>query len=218
MIIMNQNHRWANPTPAGLVALAIACLLFSALMGGKISAGGLGLMGCWLFGGFVIQIVVAVIELNEGKTTGGNVFLFFSAFFMLTGSLEMFFKYFAIKNSWPLETHVDGYAWAVLSLTLLFYTVAYLRESPLAMNILVLILDVAVFGIAIIDLGLLDPSTFKPIISNLLLIATGVTIYLSSAILLNTSYGRIFLPIGKPLLAAKNKAVQKDSSSVDTIA
>lgn len=206
---MHENHGWANPSPAGLVALAIACLTFSALMGGKISPGGLGLMGCWLFGGFVVQIVVAIIELKAGKTTGGNVFLFFSAFFMLTGSLEMFFKYFAIINRWPLEAHVDGYAWAVLSLILLFYTIAYLRESPLAMNILVLLLDVAVFFIAAMDLGWLAPATFKPIISNLLLIATGVTIYLSSAILLNTSFGRVVMPLGKPLLAPQSNLVQK---------
>ena len=150
---MNEKHGWANPSPAGLVALAVACLTFSALFGGKISPGGLGLMGCWLFGGFIIQIVVAVIELKEGKTTGGNVFLFFSAFFMLTGALEMFLKYFAFINRWPMEAHVDGYAWAVLSIILLFYTIAYLRESPLVMNILVLMLDVAVFLIATMDLG-----------------------------------------------------------------
>lgn len=201
---MHENHGWANPTPAGLVALAIACSTFSALMGGKITPGGLGLMGCWLFGGFIVQFVVAIIELKEGKTTGGNVFLFFSAFFMLTGALEMFFKYFAIKNGWPLEAHVDGYAWSVLFLILAFYTIAYLRESPLVMNILVLLLDVAVFFIATMDLGWLAAATFKPITSNLLLLATGAAIYLSSAILLNTSFGRVVMPLGKPLLAPKS--------------
>jgi succinate-acetate transporter protein len=205
---MQEKHGWANPSPAGLVALAVACLTFSALFGGKISPGGLGLMGCWLFGGFIIQIVVAVIELKEGKTTGGNVFLFFSAFFMLTGALEMFFKYFAFINRWPIEAHVDGYAWAVLSIILLFYTVAYLRESPLVMNILVLMLDVAVFFIATMDLGWIAAATFKPIISNILLVATGVTIYLSSAILLNTSFGRAVLPLGKPLMAPRINPVQ----------
>jgi len=205
---MNEKHGWANPTPAGLVALAIACITFSALLGGKISPAGLGLMGCWLFGGFVVQIVVAIIEIKEGKTTGGNVFLFFSAFFMLTGALEMFFKYFAFINHWPMEAHVDGYAWAVLFLTLAFYTIAYLRESPLVMNILVLLLDVAVFFIATMDLGWLAPATFKPITSTLLLIAAGVTIYLSSAILLNTSFGRVVMPLGKPLLAPKSNPSQ----------
>lgn len=206
---MNEKHGWANPSPAGLVALAIACITFSALMGGKITPAGLGLMGCWLFGGFIVQFVVAVIELKEGKTTGGNVFLFFSAFFMLTGALEMFFKYFAFINRWPMEAHVDGYAWAVLFLILVFYTVAYLREAPLVMNILVLLLDVAVFFIATMDLGWLAPATFKPIISKLLLIATGVTIYLSSAILLNTSFGRAVMPLGKPLMAPQINPVQK---------
>jgi len=74
-----QGNSWANLGPAGLTALSQACLIFFALLTGRTTAQGIGLMGIWLLGGFVIQIIAGVIELLNGNTTGGNVFAFFSA-------------------------------------------------------------------------------------------------------------------------------------------
>jgi len=110
---------WSNPTPAGLVALAVACFGFFALLTGKITAGALPLLGCWLLGGFIVQLVVALIDLKGGNTTGGNTFLFFSAFFMLVGGLEMMVKSFLSKTGLTLDARVDGWAWLVLAITLI---------------------------------------------------------------------------------------------------
>lgn len=42
----NNNGGWANPAPAGLVALGVACFIFFALLSGKVTAGAMPLMGC----------------------------------------------------------------------------------------------------------------------------------------------------------------------------
>jgi hypothetical protein len=93
-----QNMGWANPTPAGLVALAIACFGFFALLTGLVTPAASPLLGCWLLGGFVVQVVVGIIDLKGGNTTGGNTFIFFSAFFMLVSGGEMIFKFFMANS------------------------------------------------------------------------------------------------------------------------
>jgi succinate-acetate transporter protein len=54
----------------------------------KVEHSAVPLWDAWLIGGFVVQLVVGLVELREGNTTGGNVFTFFAGFFMLVGGLE----------------------------------------------------------------------------------------------------------------------------------
>jgi len=50
---------------------------FFALLNGYVrGADAIPLIACWLLGGFVVQIVVALIDLKEGKHAGGNTFIF----------------------------------------------------------------------------------------------------------------------------------------------
>lgn len=196
---------WANPAPAGLVALAVACFTFYYILHGYVAygytspAGSLPLLGCWLLGGFVIQLIVGVIELLEGNTTGGNVFTVFAAFFMLTGALEFFVKYFAGAFKWsiPLQTALDGYAWAALAIFIVLWTPAYFKGTSILSTALI-ILDVAVVLICLMDLKLLDKAVGDPIAAYCLLITGILAIYLSSAIVLNTAFGKTILPITGP--------------------
>lgn len=195
---MSANKEWANLAPAGLVALAVACFTFYALLSGKVTTGALPLMACWLLGGFVIQVIVGVLESKEGNSTGGNVFTFFSAFFMLVGGIEFLIKYFAAANQWtiPLDTHIDGWAWLALAFVLLLWTPAYFKGTSI-MASAILSLDVAVVLIALMDIGLLGAS-FKPIAAYALLITGLLAIYLSSAMILKSAYGKTILPITGP--------------------
>lgn len=197
--MLSQSKEWANPAPAGLVALAVACFIFYALLSGTVKPGALPLLGCWLIGGFVVQLVVGILELKEGALTGGNVFLFFSAFFMLVGGMEMFIKFFAGIYGWPIDATIDGWAWLVLLIILTFYTFAYFKQSALVMSILLVLLDIGVFFVTFIDIGWMSPA-YKPFAAYFLL-ATGVCgIYMSSAIILNAAFGKTVLPVGKPIL------------------
>ncbi|HBK52898.1 acetate uptake transporter family protein [Syntrophomonas wolfei] len=196
---MSGNGGWANPAPAGLVALAIACFVFYAVLSGTVDHSCIPLMGIWLLGGFVVQFTVAVIELREGATTGGNVFLFFSAFFMFVGGFEFMLKYFAAVNGWAMDAHIDGWAWLVLWLSLILWTPAYLKQSPLVMSLIVLLLDVAVFFVAFMDIGWLGHS-YAPVAAIFLLASGVLAIYLAAAIILNTAFGRAVLPLPGPIL------------------
>ncbi len=184
---------WSNPTPAGLVALAVACACFFALLTGKVETSALPLVGCWLIGGFIVQLVVALLDLKGENYAGGNTFLFFCAFFMLVGGIEMIFKYKAITEGAPLDARIDGYAWSVLTVVLLLWTPAFLKKFTL-LSIIILFLDVALPFIALADLTLIDKS-YTHIAAWALLGAAVVAIYLCSAMVVNTTFGREIYPI-----------------------
>lgn len=188
-----QTKEWSNPTPAGLVALSVACFCFFALLNGFIEPSAMLLVGCWLLGGFVVQLIVGLLDLKGGNYAGGNTFLFFSAFFMLVGGMEMFLKYKAIAAGTPLDTSIDGYAWLALTLVVYLWTPAFFKSFNL-LSLVVLALDAALPFIALIDLGIL-PKSLSFIPAYALLISGLIAIYLSAALVVNTTYGKKIYPV-----------------------
>lgn len=189
-------REWANPTPAGLVALAVACACFFALLTGGVSASAMPLIGCWLLGGFAVQIVVALLDLKGGNLTGGNTFLFFSAFFMLVSGLEMIFKYKAIVDGAPLDGRVDGYAWAVLTVVVWLWTPAFFAKFSL-LSVIVALLDVALPFIALSDLGVLTQEWAHLLAAWALLAAGAVAVYLGAATIVNGAFKKTVYPLPK---------------------
>jgi len=190
-----QTPAWANPTPAGLVALAVACFAFFALLNGFVEPTALPLIGCWLIGGALVQFTVGLIDLRNGTLVGGNTFLFFSAFFMLAGGLEMFLKYQGIQSGVPLDARIDGWAWLALTLVIYLWTPAFLKPFSL-LSLVVLLLNVALPFIVLMDLKIL-PHSFAVVPAYALLMAGCVGIYLSATIVVNGAWGRQVYPIIK---------------------
>lgn len=196
---MSEHKGWATPAPAGLVALAVACFGFFAILTGKVTGAAAPVLGIWLIGGFVIQISVALIELKNGHLTGGNVFLFFSAFFMLVGGMEFIFKFFVALNKWKVDFIMDGWLWLPLFITLILWTPAYLKESSAVMGIVVLLLDVTVFCVTFMDMGKL-PHSYASIAGYCALIAGVGALWIASAAILNTAFGKTILPMPGPII------------------
>lgn len=197
-----QEKGWANPAPAGLTALAIACFTFYALLTGKVDHTALPLLGAWLLGGFIVQIVVGIIEYKEGGLIGANVFTVFAAFFMFTGGVEMLLKFIYATNNVALDARMDGWAWLVLSATLLIWCFGYFKTAPLSLNLAVIGLVLACPLVAFKDLGVMGASA--GVAAGNLLLFTGIMgIYTAGAIILNTTYGRTVLPMGGPFFRTK---------------
>ncbi|MDD2483967.1 MAG: GPR1/FUN34/YaaH family transporter [Eubacteriales bacterium] len=183
---------WANPTPAGLVALAVACVCFFALLTGRVGVGAMPLLGCWLLGGFVIQLCVGLLDLKGGNYTGGNVFLFFSGFFMLASGIEMLLKYQAITAGTPLDGRLDGYVWVTLAVTLILWTPAFCKKLTL-LSFVVIFIDIALPFIGLIDLGVV-PKDYAFIPAWALLFAAITAVYLASALVVNAALGKKVYP------------------------
>jgi Predicted membrane protein len=197
---MSENgHGWANPAPAGLFALALADICFYAALSGKIALGGLALLGLWLLGGFVVQLIVGIVELKTGEINGGNIFTLFAAFFMFTGGLEFIFKYFALMNKWPLDGLVDGYAWLGLSLIVWAFTPAYLKKSVLPMGLLFIAFDVALPIIALCDLGIIA-HTYMIYAAYLCIVGAFLATWTAAGIAVNTACGKSIIPLFGPMM------------------
>jgi len=94
---MAQEHT-LNSGPAGLAALAVAC--FGLVRYFLVwSTGRLPLLAAWLFGGCLVQYTTAVMELKEHNILGGNVFMFFSAFFMLGAAISVLSNFFMLAGA-----------------------------------------------------------------------------------------------------------------------
>ena len=184
---------WANPTPAGLVALAVACFCFFALLNGYVEPSAMPLIGCWLIGGFVVQMVVGLLDLKGGNFAGGNTFLFFSAFFMLVGGIEMFVKYDGITSGAPVDTRIDGYAWLALTIVVFLWTPAFFKSFGM-LSLIVTALDVALPFITLLDLKVL-PSSMAVIPAYALLVSGLIAIYFSGALVVNTTFGKKIYPL-----------------------
>jgi uncharacterized protein len=176
---------WANPTPAGLVALSVACFCFFALLMGLVGKASMILMGVWLLGGFVVQVIVAILDIRSGNKTGGNTFLYFCAFFMLVSGLEMIFKVIFPD----LDARIDGWAWIALTLVVWLWSPAFLK-SPLLLFMIVVFLGIALPFIFLRDLQIVKDA-FAAYIAAISLLCAGLTaIYLSAAMIVNKAFGR----------------------------
>lgn len=197
---MSGQHHSANPAPAGLIALAVACFTFFAALTGKITVDSYFQMGLWLLGGWLVQTVVAKGEYEHGALTGGNVFMFFSAFFMFVGGTEHIFEYFAHMWGWPTQGLVSGFAWVALTVGLISWTPAYLNDSNKAMALCVICVDIAIVFVTLLKLGIIAGATFSAIAGWFLLFAGILGLYVAAGIILNASFGREVIKLGTPFL------------------
>lgn len=192
---------WVGAGPAGLVALAMACFTFFALLTGRVEHSAIPLLGIWLVAGFVIQIVTALLELKEGNLLGGNVFTFFSGFFMLASGLELLFKFWAAHNGIEVDGRISGYAWVAICIAITMWLPAYLAGAR-SLSLVVIALVPALWIIGLKDIGILG-ANWAPIAGWLALAGGIFGLYTSSAIILNDKFGKTILPLGSPFIKPK---------------
>lgn len=194
----NHQASWTSAGPAGLVALAVACFVFFALLTGRVEHSAIPILGLWLIGGFVVQLVTALLELREGNLLGGNVFTFFSAFFMLVTGVEMLFKFWAAHNNVAIDARISGYSWLAISAAITLWFPAYLT-GPKSLSLVVGALVPALWIIAFKDLGIAG-AAWANVAGYLALIGGLMGIYTSAAMVLNNKFGKVILPFGAPFI------------------
>jgi len=197
---MAHEHSFANPGPQGLGALAVACFTFFALLTGKIDHNAYPILAAWLMGGFVCQLTAGLIELKDGNILGGNVFMFFAAFFMLTTAIRIATAYGLHEAGLHFDARVNGWAWLVGALYLIILTPGYLK-SPVILFTAVVAIDIALLCLVGLDLKLdMNRALLAKTCGWTLLYAGFVGIYLAGAITLNTHFGKVILPTTSPVI------------------
>jgi succinate-acetate transporter protein len=199
--IMSDNSsqaKWANPSPAGLVALAVATFAFFAMLSGSVDASSRLFAGVWLLGGFVVQLVVGLIDLRTNNIAGGNTFLFFCAFFMLASGIMLILKWWSAQQGITIDGRIDGYVWIALTVALILWTPAFFKSSKL-LTFVVIFIDVALPFITLMDLGVM-PASFSMIPAIFMLLAGITALYLSAAIVVNGTFGKNVFPMPGPFI------------------
>jgi len=206
-----ERPKMADCSPAGLVALAVACFCFFPLLTGLVDGEKTFLlMGCWLAGCTLVQFTTAIVDLKNKNQLGGSTFLFFSGFFCLTGALGMLAKAGAFgAETLGWSSKIDGWAWIALGIAVLLWTPAFFK-APGQLFLICVFLDIAVPFIVMNDLGVFAAGTpgyqaFGIIAGVCLLICGILGLWLASATIVNNAYGRNVYPTLKPFYNPKNK-------------
>lgn len=193
-------HLFANPLPAGLGALAIACFGFYAVLSGSVTHEAAPILAVWLIGGFIVQVVVALIEFRDKNLPGANVFLVFAGFFMLTGAMSLFTKYFLHAHGMPFDGRIEGWMWIPTGVWLLMMVPCFLK-SPRMLFFLGLLLVIIVGCLVALDMGVVTGRAAIARFASWTLLLSGIiALYLSGAVAINGHLGKEFLPITTPLM------------------
>lgn len=195
----NKAAPWGKTEPADLLAIAITTFGFFALLTGKVAEGAMIIFAGWMFGGFILQLVAAILNVLRGNEPGSNLGLVFSCYLMLVGSISFTIKYFASINNWPIDASIEGYMWIPIWFALWFWTPAYLKVTPFTFNLVVLGLDVAIPLISLSILGAWGGAAMA-IVPWAFLVTGLAAIWTGAAILLGGAFKRPVLPVGSPLI------------------
>lgn len=205
---MNQNNHVkievADPSALGLLGLAIVTLVASASKFGIISSVSLVIPWAIFLGAFV-QLIACLNDIKHGNVFGTTAF----------GGYAFF--WFGMAMSWMIQLGVFGeamraaadpktfgFAFIGYLIFTLYMTIGAVETNKTLLVIFILI-DFLFIGLALSSFGIAYHFThFLAALAELLIAL--VSFYASAANVLNKTFGRKFLPLGKPLGIFKNHA------------
>lgn len=196
----DHEHVFANVAPAGLIALAMACWAFWAMYTGRVTGDAAPVLATWMIGGGLVQYAVGWMELRNGDIRGGNIFLFFGAFFMFVTAFSLLTKYLLAKNGLPMDARIEGYCWMACAIGLILCTPAYATKGSKVMFFLVVIVDVCLVLIALMDMAAIPKAVYAPPTGWALFVVGVMGLYMAGAVMVNTMFGKSIFPIPGPLV------------------
>jgi succinate-acetate transporter protein len=193
-------HTFANPGPAALIGLVMACFSLFALTNGKVNGTAAPILACWLVGGGLLQYMTGIMELRNGDMKGGNTFFLFGSFLMFANAISVMTKFILTTKNIPFDPRIEGWAWLGITICVLLWTPAFLRKTTGILFTMMVTLDVALVFLSFLDMGVLDKAVFGTIPGIALLVMAIQAIYLTGAMILNDAFDKTILPIPKPII------------------
>ena len=187
----------ADPTPLGLFGLAMVTLVAASQKLGLTE--GLSLVIPWaIFLGGIAQLMACVYDFKHNNLFGATAFGAYGLFWIAV-AMSWLIKMGAFGAT--LAAAVDpaqlGVAFVGYLIFSLFLTVASFKTNKALIAILLLI-DVLFIALAMNSFG--QGETWHAIAAWSELLISLIGFYACGANLLNKMYGRIMLPLGKPIM------------------
>ncbi|WP_110112337.1 GPR1/FUN34/YaaH family transporter [Bacillus sp. CGMCC 1.16541] len=186
----------ADPSAIGLFGLAMVTLVASSQKLGLTE--GLSFVLPWaLFLGGFAQLFACIHDAKHNNTFGTTAFGAFGLFWLGVGTSWLIQLGFFGEN---LAANVDpkqlGFAFVGYLIFSIYMTIGAMETHKVLFFIFVLI-DFLFIGLSLSSFGIMPHATHMLAAVSELCIAL-LSFYGSAAAVLNTHFGRVFLPIGKP--------------------
>lgn len=198
---MNQNNHVkievADPSALGLFGLAIVTFVASASKFGIVS--GTALVIPWaIFLGAFVQLIACLNDIKHGNVFGTTAFGGYAFFwFGMAMSWAIQLGVFGEKIQAAADPKTYGFVFIGYLIFTIFMTIGAVETNKTLLIIFVLI-DFLFLGLACSTFGIAYHFTHMMAAVSELLIAL-MSFYGSAANVLNKTFGREFLPLGKPL-------------------
>ncbi len=185
----------ADPTALGLLGLAMVTFVGASQKLGLTD--GTSMIIPWaLFLGSVAQIIAGVFDFKHNNLFGATAFCAYGLFWLAVAMSWMIGG--GVFGDWfevTADTKQLGVALLGYLIFSLFMTVAAFRLNTL-LSILMIFIDVLLLALTISTLFVSD--MWHTIAAYSELVIALMSFYGAGAALLNKSYGRVLLPLGKP--------------------
>jgi uncharacterized protein len=199
---MNQNQTQkiqvvtADPSAIGLFGLAMVTLVASSQKLGWTDGVSFVLPWAIFLGGFA-QLFAAINDAKHNNTFGTTAFGAFALFWFGVGTSWLInLGVFGENAALAVDTKQLGIAFIGYLIFSLFMTIGAMETHKVLFIIFVLI-DFLFIGLSLSTLGI-APEFFHEVAAISELLIAIMSFYGSAAAVLNTHFGKVFLPVGKP--------------------
>ncbi len=195
---MSHNSSLANPTPIGLFGLAMVTFVAASAKLGITD--GTSMVIPWaIFLGACAQIYASIIDAKINNTFGATAFGAY-AFFWLAMAASWATQNGMFGPEMQANADVDqmGFAYIGFLIFSVYMTVGSLATNKVLTAIFVLI-DLLFIGLAASTLGFMEHEMHMLAAYSELIISL-LGFYGSAAAVLQSTFGKVILPIGKPFI------------------
>ncbi|MCI2253715.1 acetate uptake transporter [Domibacillus sp. 8LH] len=186
----------ADPSAIGLFGLAIVTLVASSQKLGWTD--GLSLVIPWaIFLGGIAQFYASILDTKHNNTFGASAFAAYGLFWMgVSLSWLMNLGVFGQILQENADMHQLGFAFIGYLIFTVFMTIGAL-ETNKVLFIIFFLIDFLFIGLSLSSFGIMEHAAHQLAAYSELLISL-FSFYGAGAAVLNTHFGREFLPVGKP--------------------
>jgi len=191
---MTEKNILANPAPLGLMGFGMTTVLLNIHNAGFFALGSM-ILAMGIFYGGIAQIVAGILEYRKGNTFGMTAFTSYGLFWLSFVGLVVIPNLIPGVNP-PEDTATGAYLfmWGLFTFLMFISTL----KKPAALQFVFLSLAILFWLLA------LGHFTLNPDITMIAgyegIICGLSAVYLAMAEVINETYGRTVVPIGKPLI------------------
>lgn len=207
---MSATGKIANPAVVGLAGFGLTTLLLQIHNLGLCSLGPVLAMGL-VFGG-LCQMIAGFQEQKLGNHFGYTAFVSYGAFWIGLGVILILNKLSAVFSLDLFQSSRTDVGWFLVVWT--GYTAILWVGSMRVHTAMFTTFTLLLAGFILLDIGHFGPPIFDTIAAWVLIICALNAWYMMAGIILNDLFGRVVLPMGKPLSWPGRS--QEDRSAKDT--